>query len=185
MPSTGFSIPQNWKWHHYQLSPKQFQRGIATTSFCAVLCRLIISSEMGSKPQMYLSIKPSLSTQLGAAHTTSLLLTVQLFLACYRVGKCQEWHVGPQSKGIKAHQSSTITQEWKARSLQTQTVFMEGFPKVRKQGSVLPTLILSWAMLNGEIKVLRNSLMSLKLLRPMLQDPSTSRTISVIADVSH
>lgn len=185
VPSAGFSIPHNWKQHHSQLSPQHLHCGIATTSFCAVLCRLSIPSETGNRPQMYLSIEPSLSTRPGAAHAALLLLTVQLFLACCGVGKCQEKHAGPQPKGIKAPWGSTITQEWKASSLQTQTVFLEGFPKVRKQGSVLPTLILSWATLNGEIKVLRNSLMSLKLLRPMLHDPSTSRTISVIADVSH
>lgn len=66
-----------------------------------------------------------------------------------------------------------------------QDSFRHGLPKVSKQESVLPTLILSWAILNGEIRLLRNSLMSLKLLRPMLQDPSTSRTISVIAGASH
>lgn len=83
------------------------------------------------------------------------------------------------AKRNKTPQDSTIAQKQRPRSVP------EALPKVRKQGSVLPTLILSWAILNGEIKALRNSLMSLKLLRPMLHDPSTSRTISVIADVSH
>lgn len=157
-----------------------------TPHLCAILCRLSVPSEGDSKLHAYLSIKQMLPQRPTCCCPPALLLfTVQLFLTAARGqsllpdGKVVNIDAQNPAKRNKTPQDSTITQKQRPRSLP------EAFPKVRKQGSVLPTLILSGAILNGEIKALRNSLMSLKLLRPMLHDPSTSRTISVIADVSH
>lgn len=124
VPSAGVSITQNWKQHRSWLNPKQLQCSIATVSFCAVLWRLSTSSEVGSKPQMRLSI----SARPDAAQKTSLLFTVQLFLTATRGqsllpdGKsCQEQQAGPHPKGIKAPQRSTSAQEQRPRPLRTRT----------------------------------------------------------------